>query len=316
MKKLILIAAFTAACLPLFADAAEVIDINNSASVAAKYLDIAAGAAGAGMGNAYLGSAVDAEAVFWNPAGLNNMKRQDKDLSVYFSQNIWMLNTGMTNISAAKHIKKVGTFGLGISYFGAGEMDRSGITSSGNPIPMEGSFSPFALTASLSYANNMDQDTDFGVTLKYLLDSVDGSAAHAALFDVGARYHFRPLTGLSFSLSARNFGGTIGGNPVAKEVGFAALYAFSVEDFKFKIEYDACGKLSVPALHRAGLEAALPYLFTVRLGYQTDNTASTEGLKGLTAGLGVNLEGKKIDFAFEPYGEVGESYKLSFGGEF
>lgn len=316
MKKALIVAAAFAAFFPVFADEAEIIDINNSASVAAKYLDIAAGAAGAGMGNAYLGSAIDAEAIFWNPAGLNNMKRQDKNLSVYFSQNIWMMDTGMTHISAAKHFKKIGTFGIGIGYFGAGEMDRSGINSSGDPIPMDSSFSPFALIAGISYANNMDQDTDFGVTLKYLLDTVDGSAAHAALFDIGARYHFRPLSGLSFSLSARNFGGTIGGNPVAKEVGLAVLYAFAIEDFKFKIEYDACGKLSVPALHRAGIEAVLPYLFTVRLGYQTDNTAATEGLRGLTAGLGVNLEGKKIDFSFEPYGEIGEAYKLSFGGEF
>ncbi len=313
MKKIIsIISVLTlAACL-----SASSVEIKDSASVAAKYLDITAGAAGAGMGNAYLGASVDAEAVFWNPAGLNNMKRQDKDFSIYFSQNIWFMNSAMTHISAAKHVKKIGTFALGLAYFGAGEMDRSGITSAGDPIPMEGSFSPFGFIASVSYANNLDQDTDYGVTIKYLLDSVDGDGVHAALFDIGARYHFRPLSGLSFSLAAKNFGAAIAGKPAAKEVSIAALYAFAIEDFKFKVEYDACGKLSVPALHRAGLEVVFPYLFTARLGYQTDNTGATEGLKGFTAGIGVNIDRKKIDFAFEPYGEIGEAYKLSFGGDF
>lgn len=314
MKKLTLITLILslAACLP----ASSSVKINDSASVAAKYLDITAGAAGAGMGNAYLGASVDAEAVFWNPAGLNNMNRQNKDFSLFFSQNIWFMNSAMTHISAAKYLKRIGTFGLGLAYFGAGEMDRSGITSSGDPIPMEGSFSPFGLIASLSYANNLDQDTDFGVTIKYLLDSIDGDGVHAALFDVGARYHFRPLSGLSFSIVAKNFGAAIAGKPVAKEISMAALYAFAIENYSFKIGYDACGKLSVPALHRVGLEVVFPYLITARAGYQTDNTSAAEGLKGITAGIGLNFEGKKIDFAFEPYGEIGESYKLSFGGEF
>jgi hypothetical protein len=55
----------------------------------------------------------------------------------------------------------------------------------------------------------------------------------------------------------------------------------------------------------------------LRAGYQTDDTDVTTGFKGFTFGAGLNLENKyNVDFSFEPYGELGNSFKLSLGADF
>jgi hypothetical protein len=202
-------------------------------------------------------------------------------------------------------------------YYNAGKEDRTSIDSNGNPIPaVSGStFSPYAVVINGAYSAVMEEGIDFGINLKYLMDSIDGDLAQTLAFDVGVRYHFPFLKDLTLNIVAKNFGGRLNNYILAKEMAFAAAYSFNVADFQITADYDVCGDVDNIPVQKAGIEIKTPYLLVLRAGYQTDNT-TVGGFKNFTFGGGVNISGKYADFAFEPFGDLGNAYKVSFGGDF
>jgi len=52
-----------------------------------------------------------------------------------------------------------------------------------------------------------------------------------------------------------------------------------------------------------------------RAGYSTV-TKDAGGLNGITAGLGLGYEGYSLDYAFVPFGDLGDTHRLSFGIRF
>jgi len=74
MRKLIIPAVLIAVlglCLPAYAQFAKV------GTVGLKFLDIGVGGRALAMGEAYSAVANDASAIFWNPAGIANVKEND-----------------------------------------------------------------------------------------------------------------------------------------------------------------------------------------------------------------------------------------------
>jgi len=320
MKKiLIVISILLAFYAGAFATMANIQEFDPAGSVAGKYLDLGSGAAASGMGNAYIGVAVDSGSIFWNPAGLANMQKNNKDWNVYFSENLWLvgvMDSTVSDVAVAKYIKKVGTFGLGVTYYNAGDIKRTGIDPLGNPFPINDTYSPYAVIVNAAYAGMLEEGIDFALNLKYLLDVIDGDAAMALAFDVGVRYHFPFLKDLVLNIIARDFGGSLNKNILAKQMSFAAAYTADIEGFRITADYDICGMVNNYPLHRLGIEIKTPYIITARAGYQMDNTTITEGFKNFNFGLGLNFADKYVDFSFEPYGDIGNTYKMSLGGDF
>jgi len=313
MKKiLILTAAVLFAVVPVFS--AVFSEYEAVSNVSGKYLEIPSGAAASGMGNAYICTAEDAQAFFWNPAGTRAMLEKGADSSFFVSHNSWIQDMAVEQLSAVKSFGKAGVFGAGVFYFSGGEMTRTKIDSDGN-FTIDGKYSPFALSGGVSYSNTLEKNIDYGVALKYIYDSIDSSASHSMSFDLGFLYR-TPLEGLKAAITAKNFGGQFKSSVLGKEISLGASYTIDISGYKPTLEYNVCGKLENNALHRAGLEIKTPYLVTLRAGYQTDNSKETSGLRGITFGAGIDLTGKYIDAAFEPMGDSGNSIKVSFGGTF
>lgn len=317
MKKILFTVLLIAAFIPALT-ASDVINApDDSSGISGKYSTISIGAAAAGMGNAYLGASTDSVSIFWNPAGLANMKRKENEWNMFFAHNMWLMNMTIDNISVAKSFKNIGVFAAAVSYFGAGEMDNYGIDSSSNPVNLNRTFSAYTVMGSIAYANTLDKDLDFGVVMKYFYDSIADSPVNALAFDLGLRYFFQPLKGLSLNLVAKNFGGQLGGYIMDKEISFGALYTFEIEKWLLSVDYDLVGKLRNSAIQRVGLEVRTPYYVTLRAGYFTDNNIVDNGFRNISFGIGASLDKKyTIDFSFEPYGDLGNVYKTSFGADF
>lgn len=290
---------------------------DNSSIVSAKYLDFGSSAAAAGMGNAYIGVVKNAESIYWNPAGLCSMQKDDKNWNIYFSHNVWFQDIIASDIAIAKHIKKIGVFALGVTYINIGSIQKADIDSLGNPVfRKDETFSPYSIVVNTAYAGKLEEDLDAGINLKYILDNIDGNMSQTLAFDLGLRYAFPYLKGLSFNLISKNFGGRLNNFILTKEISFSISYVFYLSDFIITTDYDAVGKVANDPLQRIGIQIDTPYMFLIRTGYQTDNTAIKEGFKNFTFGLGIKLSDKYADFAFEPYGDIGNVYKVSFGGDF
>lgn len=300
----------------LIADA-EYQSFDNSSIVSAKYLDFGVSAAAAGMGNAYIGVVQNAESIYWNPAGLCKMQKNDKNWNLYFSHNVWFQDVMASDIAIAKHIKKIGVFAFGATYINAGSIQRSDIDSLGNPVLRnDETYSPYSLIFNIAYAGKLEEDLDAGINVKYILDNIDGNLSQTSAFDLGLRYSFPYLNGLSFNLISKNFGGRLNEFILTKEISFAVSYIFNLSDFIITLDWDIVGKVANNPLQRIGVQIETPFMFVIRAGYQTDNTTIDEGFKNFTLGFGIKLSDKYADFAYEPYGDIGNVYKVSFGGDF
>ncbi|MEI7542803.1 MAG: PorV/PorQ family protein [bacterium] len=317
MKKILFSILLIAAFLPALLVAEVINSPDDSAGLSGKYATIGIGAAASGMANAYLGASVDAVSIFWNPAGLANMKRKENQWNMFYAHNVWLMSMSIDSLSVAKSFQKFGVVAAAISYFGAGQMDNYGVDYADNPVDLNRTFSAYTITGSIAYANSLDNNIDYGVVMNYFYDNISSSPANALAFDFGVRYFFSPLKGLSFNLVAKNLGGLLGVYTIDKELAFGALYTFNLENWIFSVDYDAVARLRNSAINRIGLEVKTPFLLTLRTGYFTDNTVVNNGFKNVTIGVGINVNQKyTVDFSYEPYGDLGNVYKASFGADF
>lgn len=92
----------------IYADIDVLEKYDDSSSVSGKYLNLKAGAQGAGMGNAYIGMANNAVSMFWNPAGLANMLKTGGEWNFFINHNIWIMDMMADNIAIAKKFEKIG----------------------------------------------------------------------------------------------------------------------------------------------------------------------------------------------------------------
>src|SRR5258708_2353878 len=85
----------------------------------ASFLNVGVGARGLGMGGAYTALADDANAVYWNPAGLAQVEKREFQAS----DSELALNTREGFFSFAQ-TASIGTFAAGVTYLNAGAFAR------------------------------------------------------------------------------------------------------------------------------------------------------------------------------------------------
>jgi hypothetical protein len=279
----------------------------------ASFLDIGVGARGLGLGAAYTALADDANAIYWNPAGLARL-----DKSEFTASHAELFESTRHDFLAYAHPTSRGTFAAGLTYLSQGRID--GRDSLGRQTAGYGA-SDAAVSA--GYARKLDF-AEVGAAFKYLRSHIGSAEAQSFAVDFGVR---RELDGigpgkLALGAALRNLGPGLKYDrerndlPLRLAVGagykFAGGHAVAAEavngprgagtDVSFGGEYQAVKNL---------------YL---RAGYTT-RTAITGGsgfdaARGLTLGLGFRNEKWGLDYAVLPSGELGRSHRFSLATRF
>ncbi|MCX5781851.1 MAG: PorV/PorQ family protein, partial [Elusimicrobia bacterium] len=160
----------------------------------AQFLKLGAGAKESGMGSAQVAASSDANAVYWNPAGLNGVQ----DMSVSFMHVNWLEDITYDWLGFAKRINTVGVFGFGVQYMGYGSIKET------NEVGVHvGDFTPNDTAVTFSYARKIS-DIEFGGSAKYISSRIKRSADSVA-FDAGARYKLKDIK-LTLGAVATNVG--------------------------------------------------------------------------------------------------------------
>lgn len=276
----------------------------------AQFLGIEIGARAAGMGNARVALAEGAEAVFVNPA---NGKSKYYYNSLLISHNSWIQGMYQETISFVKDTNsEYGIFGIGISYLNEGTIKK--YEWDGTNAIYIGDITPYAMVIKLNWAAQMIKDLFMGLNLGYMREDIDGYVTQKGLVDVGITY--TGVQNLNLALVKRNFGRSIDGFGIFSDLILAAGYKLNLVKFG---ELNAEVDLRAFTFERYGVGVGLEYIYnkiiSVRVGYENDYTG-VDGLKGLRLGTGVRYEKFSLDFAYEPYGDLGQSFKVSFGVNF
>lgn len=285
-----------------------------------QFLRVGVGARGPAMGGAFGPVTDDATAIYWNPAGLSLVEKRNLEISY----NAYFEDTSSQFVGYAHPTENRGTFGAGITLLGVSDIDKRSVTGGDADTPDLGTFATRDMALSVGWGNKLEMfggRTGYGVALKYVSSDLETESAATAALDMGLHHHFNPdMTGFSLSLAVLNLGGELKfedeGDPLPLNIkpGLA-----------WKRNFNSMGKLTLAldsdilvndgiAYVSPGFEWWINQMFALRSGYQIGR--DDEAGSGFAAGVGFRMGSVGLDYGFVPYGDLGDTHRLSLSLKF
>jgi hypothetical protein len=283
MKKILAVLACAVFCSNLGFASFSSSDIGTSG---AAFLKLGAGARPTAMGDCFAGISDDSTAIYWNPAGLNQITGKG---SLTLMHAIWFEDISYDWVSYARPYKNLGVFGIGVQYLSYGSLKKTDNTG------LElGDFSPTDMAISISYARKV-KDISLGAMKKINDKLTLGAAAQ----NIGTKLKYVSEEE-SLPMNVK-----IGGAYTVKKNWLAVL------DINAPIDNDINYGIGTEYIYKLKDKIDI----SGRAGYNTRNS-KTGGLNGITVGFGVKYQDYCFDYAFVPYGDLGNTNRISFSVQF
>ncbi len=262
-------------------------------TTAANFLKIGVGARATAMGGAFTALADDGTSLYWNPAGLAQIK--GGELSATY--NLWFedirqgyLGIGFPSLG--------GTLGLAANYVDMGTFE--GRDEAGN---LTGDFTASDLELMVGYAKKIFPTLSLGFGAGIVQDTIDKDKESAFLANVGLLTEVSKLLFLGFAV--QNLGSQLGSDPLPLTLrGGLALRLDP-----FAVALDVVKPTDDDTYFCAGAEWWIGGLAALRAGYKSNQDIGS----GLTVGVGFNLATVELDYAYVDYGDLGNTHRISLG---
>lgn len=193
----------------------------------ANFLSIGVGARAMAMGDAFTAAAEGAEALYWNPAGIAAVPR----FTAIASYNDMYGDFGLKHIYAGVTLPSgEGAFGLQLISFQSGDIPRTTEDYPEGGDPQYGNYFNWVDVAiGVSYARQITDRLNVGLTLKYARSGIDDANANFYGGDAGIQFR-TGLLGTTIAASLLNLG-TAGQyeGPLLRDVVVAADELFPTD---------------------------------------------------------------------------------------
>jgi len=312
-------------------------EINKSGSTSAQFLKIGIGPRAIGMGGAFTAVANDANAMYWNPAGLSRMYSRE----AYFNHVDWISDVNLDYAGFAVDVAELGTLGAFVSVLSMGDMP---VRTLEKPEGTGELFSSGSMLIGISYARNLTEDFSIGFNAKYINEYIWNESAIGFAVDIGTLYTIPFLNRFSIGASISNFGpkmqlsgrdiiqttvvGSGTGNIINTDIQLDKFELPLIFRFGLSVDAikDANNRLTIAAdaIHpndnteyvNTGLEYTWNEIFFIRGGYKS--LFEKEGEQGLTLGVGINYRvietlRIKIDYAYQDFGRLNNVQYFALG---
>lgn len=276
----------------------------------ASFLKIAIGAKNIAMGETGATSD-DVNAIYWNPAGLNYVS--SKEISLMHA--IWFEDISYEYLAYC-HPTEIGTFGVGLNYLHMTAIDKYDEYDN----LLNETYKPSDMAGTISYARKV-KDIPIGINIKYISSNLDDEIGTAFAVDVGGIYDKLKIKNekLKIGLVLQNLGTKMKfideGDPLPLNIKLGCSYnilrrvnsatALAL-DINKPIDNDVRVNFGTEYSRRFGENI----LLAGRVGYKT-NTKGYEAVDGLSAGFGFSFKDYALDYAFVPYGDLGDTHRIS-----
>ncbi|MFO7810032.1 MAG: PorV/PorQ family protein [Candidatus Delongbacteria bacterium] len=296
-------------------------------------------ARGMALGGAFIGLSDDASSLYYNPAGLINVKNSEFIASHnMYSADIQYSFAGMSyplpQMNAAA--------GIQFGYLTTGDMDE---TTPLNPTGTGRTFSASDMFIGATYAQMLTPKFFVGGTLKLITENLADESVMVGAGDVGT-YYDTGWQSLVFGMSIRNFGSNF--TYIKEDTPLPMLFVFgaswtAVDDDVNKLVtlFEAAHPSDNAEYITLGLEYSYNDMFFARFGRKIDNdeygllkssTSIPEGAEGggdeddgesglnlMGTGLGIGFKmndlGIKFDYAWKHMDDLGMTHMVTFGYE-
>jgi len=286
----------------------------------AQFLKIGVGSRATAMGDAFVAVANDASALYWNPAGVVQAEQNQ----VIFSHNEWLVDISHEFIGGIYHFSENDALGVA---FTALHMEDMPVTTEVMPFGTGEYFSYGDIAAAVTYSRKMTSQFSFGVTARYIEETMDRLKMRGVMIDLGT-YYWTGLGSTRFAVAITNFGAQLA--PDGKVVLWghrekSAWQSFSPPTiFRFGLAFEpwqtsenrltASVQLNHPNDNSenvsAGLEYAWRNILYLRGGYKFNVEE-----QNYTFGAGVHLPLKiadvEVNYAFANFTRLGSAHRFS-----
>lgn len=271
----------------------------------AQFLRIGASARPTGMGEAFAGIADDANAVYYNPAGIAFLERPE--LTAMHAQ--WFLDMNY-EYGAFAFPTEYGAFGVQAATLKVEDHVKRGLDESN-----QGTFNAMDAAYGISYARAATPWLSFGGTVRFIDQEIDTAQAEAWSGDVGTMVKIRRIP-LSIGLAVKHFGEKLrfveesDPQPLTVDLGFGtSLFRdkllFGLDFIKVR---DTDLEVAVGGEWRQKLMGEFRY--ALRTGYNSIGT-DADGANGLAVGGGIGFKQFDLDFAWVPLGDLGNTFRYA-----
>lgn len=288
--------------------AAMLVPLPALAGEAGAFLDIGVGARVSGMGGAGTALADDAAAIYWNPAGLARLEKQD----LSFSHAELAVSQRHDFLGYAKPVEGVGTFGAALTYLSYGGLD--GRDGSGRKTA---DFGASDAAASFAFARKVE-DGEAGLAVKFVRSHIAEAEATTVAADFGVAKSLDAGGGKGRAAAAvRNFGPGLKYDDRRDPLPTSLNLGVSWEKARLTLTGDY-RYFARRGGHEGGVGAEFSPVegFAGRAGYTSQSAGGGSGfdaLKGFTMGAGFKLGRARVDYAAIPGGELGLAHRVDFG---
>ncbi|MBV9080591.1 MAG: PorV/PorQ family protein [Elusimicrobia bacterium] len=270
----------------------------------AQFLKIGAGARPTAMGEAYTAVSDDVNAVYFNPAGLATLERPE--ITAMHTQ--WFQGIDY-NFGAFAHPGAHGTLAVSACTLQTDAIDKRAADESAL-----GTFTDLDAAYALSYAGKINDLTSVGATARYIRQQIDSEIASTVGGDLGL---LRKLDGTPFTLglAARNFGAKVKfkeeGDPLPFVVDAGAAARLLKDRLLLSLTLSAPRDNDLQ--YAAGVEWAERHTvvrYAARAGYRSLAT-DKDGASGISLGAGIGYRRLDFDFAWVPFGQLGNTFRYA-----
>jgi hypothetical protein len=316
--------------------------VSNVATTAAPFLEIGVGSRAIGMGGAFVATANDATAMYWNPAGLGRLSHPE----LIFIHTEWIAEINFDFAGGVIPLGQIGTLGASITTV---SMDAMEVRTVDKPEGTGEFFDVNNLALMISYGFNLTDRFSIGFSTKYIHEKIWKETAQSFALDIGTLFR-TGLKDMRIGAALTNFGSDMqltgddllvfydpdpyqmGNNdkifsdlktdkwplPLNFQVGLA-MELINSNVHRLTTAVDAMHPVNNKESIHCGMEYALREQFLLRAGYR--NLFLPDSEEGLTLGAGftqrfLNNYQVSIDYAYADFGRLQNAQRFSISLRF
>lgn len=281
--------------------------VTSTAQLATPLSALGASARADALGGAMTGLADDPSALFFNPAGLAQLR--SAELSI--NHNSYLADSFEETLIFGLPTPPLGGFSGALQYVSWGGLDKrdaNGVS--------QGSFADSDVAFTLGWGLPVTPDLAAGIAFSGVQQKIIDSLYTGLTGDLGILW--KPVPGFRLGLTYSGLGTSLAGYVPAQDLRLGVSLLLPLAK-GLDLRPLVMGDWQPEGVSRisGGLEGRIERDFFLRVGYQgsmSDNQVG--GLTGLTAGAGFRIEQFQLDYAFVPDGDLGTSHRVSVGYEF
>ena len=279
----------------------------------AQFLKLNPSARDSAMAHATSGLADDVFAIYSNPAGLAKIEKAE----IATTYRSYFGDTDYGFIGYASELRDAGVFGFSFTYLIVSDIDKYD-----NSETNLGKFNAEDISLGIGYgrkdvAPEFLDNLSMGASLKLISSRIDDTVARTVAVDIGAMYS--PVENFNTTLVLQNIGPGIKfieeADPLPLNlklgIGYVPMEGLNIGGQVDQYLIDNKTYASLGGEYRPTAQLTL-YACCGRCFYLFSRGSSV----GLGAGLGFRIWQVGLDYAFVPFGDLGDTHQVTFSAKF